>query len=138
MNGDVSQTLGRCCCICACFVAFALGQEFEINRSTVDGGGVMRSTGGEFDLSGTIGQPDAGATTGGAFELTGGFWFALAAGDCNEDGSVSLFDHADFLGCETGPASGPPIKRCRCFDMDQSGTVDLADFAVVQVSFTRP
>ena len=30
--------------------------EFEFTRSTIDDGGVMRSTGGEFELSGTIGR----------------------------------------------------------------------------------
>ncbi len=43
--------------------------EFEITRWTMDGGGVMRSTGGEFEHSGTIGQPDGGLMTGGEFEL---------------------------------------------------------------------
>ena len=32
--------------------------EFEVTRSTIDGSGdVMRSAGGEFELSGTIGKP---------------------------------------------------------------------------------
>ncbi len=65
-------------------------QDYEITRSTIDGGGAMHSTGGAFELSGTIGQPDAGALAGGDFELTGGFWFALAPTDCNDDGGVDL------------------------------------------------
>ncbi len=38
-------------------------QALEISRYTIDGGGVMFSTGGNFVLSGTIGQSaeDAGA-----------------------------------------------------------------------------
>jgi len=32
---------------------------YEISWYTVDGGGVMASTGGDFTLSATIGQPDA-------------------------------------------------------------------------------
>jgi hypothetical protein len=51
---------------------------FEIPWWTIDGGGVMRSEGGAFELSGTIGQPDAGQAAAGSFELTGGFW---AGGD---------------------------------------------------------
>lgn len=118
--------------------ATAFGQDFEISRATVDGGGVMRSNGGEFELSGTIGQPDAGImqSPDGEFELTGGFWFALDPGDCNEDGGVSLFDHADFVGCAEGPSGSAPVGDCRCFDVNRSGTIDLADLAVVQAAHT--
>jgi hypothetical protein len=31
-------------------------------------------SGGQFTLSGTIGQPDAGTLTGSSFRLEGGFW----------------------------------------------------------------
>ena len=34
------------------------------------------SAGGSFSLNGTIGQPDAGAMSGGNFSLAGGFWGA--------------------------------------------------------------
>ena len=51
------------------------GGDFEITRHTIDNGG-GRSTGGDFELNGTIGQPDASVQTasGGNFQLTGGFW----------------------------------------------------------------
>jgi len=42
----------------------------------IDGGGGT-STGGEYSLSGTIGQPDAGILTGGDYRLNGGFWLPL-------------------------------------------------------------
>lgn len=50
------------------------GGEFEILFSTIGGGGL--STGGEFSLSDTIGQPDAGPSvlSGGEFSIEGGFW----------------------------------------------------------------
>jgi hypothetical protein len=57
----------------------AAAQSFELNWYTVDGGGESGTAGDAFDLSGTIGQPDAGALTGGAFELRGGFWAGIAA-----------------------------------------------------------
>ena len=44
-----------------------------INWSTVDGGG-GHSFGGTYTVSGTIGQPDTAAMSGGAYALTGGFW----------------------------------------------------------------
>lgn len=47
---------------------------YDLSWNTIDGGG-GKSTGGTFELEGTIGQPDAGGElTGGTFSLTGGFW----------------------------------------------------------------
>lgn len=116
----------------------AAAQEYEISRSTIDGGGVMRSSGGDFELSSTIGQPDAGVMSSGdgTFELTGGFWFALAPGDCDEDGAVGLFDHQAFEACLTGPGQ-PTLAGCECYDVDRNGTVDLADFASNQTEFSQ-
>lgn len=50
------------------------GGDFEIVRSTLDGGG-GRSTGGDFELNGTIAQPEADPqfAAGGDFSLRGGF-----------------------------------------------------------------
>ncbi len=121
------------------WVAAVAAQEFEIVRSTIDGGGVMRSTGGDFELSGTIGQPDVGAMTGdnGSMRLTGGFWFSLAAGDCNDDGGVNLFDFIALKDCLTGPAPGAGVgdPPCPCLDFDDDGDVDILDFAAFQVAF---
>jgi hypothetical protein len=39
----------------------------------VDGGGGI-SSGGDYAISGTIGQPDAGTLSGGDYTLQGGFW----------------------------------------------------------------
>lgn len=42
---------------------------------TVDGGGgTWSSTGGQYVLNGTIGQPDACVWDNGGYTLTGGFW----------------------------------------------------------------
>ena len=49
------------------------GGTFDLKWSTIDtGGGTSR--GGPFAMSGTAGQSDAGALTGGNFKLEGGFW----------------------------------------------------------------
>jgi len=109
-------------------------QEYTISRWTIDDGGSMRSAGDGFELSGTIGQPDAGLLAGGAFELSGGFWFALALTDCNEDGAANLLDLQVFETCLDGPSTGVPAG-CACFDIDASGTIDLRDFAAGQSSF---
>jgi len=51
----------------------AQAQDYQIRWYTIDGGG-GRSIGGDFTLTGTIGQPDAAYSVGGRYELLGGFW----------------------------------------------------------------
>lgn len=51
------------------------GGGYDLTWNTVDGGGVTFATGGPYSLGGTIGQPDAGASSGGAYTLSGGFWY---------------------------------------------------------------
>lgn len=49
-------------------------QSYTIDWHKIAGGGGT-STGGTYQVSGTIGQPDAGGPlTGGNYSLTGGFW----------------------------------------------------------------
>lgn len=95
----------------------------------------MRSTGGDFELSGTIGQPDAGVLAGGDLKLSGGFWFELAPDDCDGDGAVNLLDHVLFTECMGGPGSSVS-GACGCFDSDRSGTIDLRDAAAVQSAYS--
>jgi hypothetical protein len=52
-------------------------QSYSIDVFKISGGGGT-STGGVYIVSGTIGQPDAGAMTGGNYSLTGGFWSLIA------------------------------------------------------------
>jgi len=47
--------------------------QYELSWYTIDGGG-GQSSGGDFTLTGTIGQPDAAYSKGGNYELLGGFW----------------------------------------------------------------
>ena len=96
----------------------------------------MFSTGGDFELSGTIGQPDAGVMAGDAFELTGGFWFGVVPSDCNEDGGVNLLDYDAFVRCLGGPAGLELSPKCACFDHNHNGTIDLADYALFQSMFS--
>jgi len=57
-----------------------LGQAgFDLSWWTVDGGGATFSSGGSYELGGTIGQPDAGTLSGGDYTLGGGFWVGGAA-----------------------------------------------------------
>ena len=116
-------------------VGLAAADDLEISRSTMDGGGVMFSSGGGLELAGTIGQPDAGILSGGEFKLSGGFWFPLAPTDCNVDGSVNLLDHADLEPCLSGPDGGLLFPGCNCFDVDGDTDVDLSDVARFQTEF---
>jgi hypothetical protein len=62
-------------------VAYAqVGGNFDLSWSVIDGGGGTASTGGSYNLGGTIGQPDAGRDTGGQFTLDGGFWGGAVGG----------------------------------------------------------
>ncbi len=117
-------------------------ETFEITRSTIDGGGVMRSTGGGFELSATIGQHDAGTLTGvtmagETLELNGGFWFPLVVGDCLEDGGVGLGEYYDFFTkqCLKGPGAAT-IPACNCYDLNRNGVIDLSDIHELQRRFT--
>ena len=49
-------------------------QTFEIRTHTVDGGGGASTDGIEFEVSGTIGQPDTSSSTDGEWVASGGFW----------------------------------------------------------------
>jgi hypothetical protein len=67
------------------FVLFALlipalgfAQSYSIDWYQIANGGGT-STGGTYQVSGTIGQPDAsGLMSGGSYSLTGGFWSLIA------------------------------------------------------------
>ena len=56
----------------------ARAQSYSIDWFTIDGGGGT-STGGVYSVSGTIGQPDAGVSSGGNYSLIGGFWGTIIA-----------------------------------------------------------
>ena len=111
------------------------GYEFEVSRSTIDGGGVMFSAVADFELSATIGQPDTGVMEGDDFTLVGGFWFEEPPDDCNSDGWVNLTDYDDFEECVSGPGGGLPEPQCICFDLDTDVDIDLHDMARFQAEF---
>ncbi len=50
------------------------GGRFTIVRSVIAGGGTTFSTGGNFTLGSTVGQPTAGLLTGTRYSVPGGFW----------------------------------------------------------------
>jgi len=95
----------------------ALGQTggpYDLTWSTVDGGGGT-SSGGQYVLVGTIGQPDAAYSAGGDYELLGGFW---------PGGPLCIVDFYDFTRfAEHWLASGSGLSG----DLDGDGDVDIED-----------
>ena len=88
----------------ASVAAIAEGQNesggFDMSWNTLDGGGGS-CIGGDFAMSGTVGQPDAGEMAGGDFVLRGGFWpgrdsTTPCPGDCAAGGD-GFVDTADLL-----------------------------------------
>ena len=82
--------------VAAAFAAEELTPSINMNWFTIDGGGGT-SSGDGFDMSGTIGQPDANLVmTGPGFEFSGGFWAGVkkstCLGDLNGDTMVGVPD----------------------------------------------
>ncbi len=119
--------------------------EFEMTRSTIDGGGVMRSAGEGYELSGSIGQPDAGTMSGGDFELAGGFWPGASSGgggctrdpewqcdgDTDGDGQVNPVDSGLV---QAAFGSTDESDLCQ-YDLDCDGQINPVDSGIVQSLF---
>ena len=112
--------------------ATALGADLAIDWWTIDGGGATFTAGGEFELSGTIGQPDAGpgsaGMSGGPYSLKGGFWVTppcWCLADLNGDGLRDGDDIQGLLDCLLGSGF-----RCPCADVDANGILEIADVTV--------
>ena len=89
---------------------------YEISWHTIDSGG-STSSGGRYTLTGTIGQPDAGWSIGGKYELLGGF---LAGGPLCV---VGFDDFARFA--ENWLETGVGLAG----DLDADNDVDLDDLS---------
>jgi hypothetical protein len=87
---------------------------YEIVWSTIDGGGGV-SSGGPYTLTGTIGQPDAAYSSGGDYEMLGGFW---------PGGPFCFVDFKDFARfAEYWLYTGTDLAG----DIDKDGDVDFED-----------
>jgi hypothetical protein len=107
---------------------------YELSWYTIDGGGIMWSTAGGFELSGTVGQPDANeiVMTAGGFELAGGFWVETIIempcdGDLNGDGKTDQADLGILLadwGCDD------PVNGCDG-DLNGDDKTNQADLGIL-------
>ncbi len=100
--------------------------DYEVSWSTIDGGG-GRSTGGDFALVGTIGQPDAGEMAGGDYELSGGFWPRGPILSC----FVNFEHFAEFALYWLDSPCNEGNNWCEGADLDYFGDVDLEDVKVL-------
>src|SRR5262245_32731291 len=113
--------------------------QYDLSWRTIDGGGAMFSTGGSFTLGGTIGQPDAGRVSGGAFSLSGGFWFAGSdspcgsgcTGDLDHNCAVALSDLTILLSHFGEPSGASPDQG----DLNGDGAVSLSDLTILLSHF---
>ena len=103
--------------VCMLLSLSALGQaggDYVLDWSTIDGGGGT-SSGGQYKLTGTIGQPDAAYSTGGNYELLGGFW---------PGGPLCFVDFEDFARfADVWLQSGTGLAG----DLYDDGDVDIKD-----------
>ena len=114
------------------------GGGYDLTWSTLDGGGGT-SAGGGYEVSGTIGQPDARnrpeLMTGGNYTLIGGFWVIpecpAVPADYDGDCDVDQADYQAFEACASGPEI-PLAASCENKDLDPDGDVDQLDFGLFQ------
>ncbi len=121
------------------------GGEFDLSWFTIDGGGGAESTGGDFALAGTIGQPDAGTMAGGVFSLSGGFQAApsgsggscvrdpewICDGDVDGDGQVNPVD-SGLVQAAFGSVDDQDLCN---YDVDCDGQINPVDSGIVQSPF---
>src|ERR1051325_3515160 len=106
------------------YTATASAQPYDVDWHTIDCGGET-STAGQYELSGTIGQPDAGLVmAAGGFELSGGFWTTIDAPGCgsadfNCDGDIGTdADIEAFFACLSGTCPSAPCPNTADFNAD--------------------
>ena len=107
----------------------AVGGTLAIASFTIDNGG-GESSGGDWNLHGTAGQPDPGVANGGTFVVSGGFWMGGAVASCSSDltgdGQVGFEDVVQLLN-DWGPCGGGACDS----DLDGNGDVGFTDLLLV-------
>ena len=89
--------------------------QYELSWYTIDGGGGT-STGGDYVLSGTIGQPDAGRMSSCEYHLSGGFWL----------GPPCFVDLRHFARFSSQWLESGDVEA----NLDSQGDVDLLDLHI--------
>jgi len=98
--------------------------DYRIVWHTIDGGGGTSSA-GAYQLTGTIGQSDAGYHGGGTYELLGGFW---AGGPLC---IVNLEDFAQFAAYWLEGPCNADNNYCGGADLNHLDDVNLEDLTIL-------
>ena len=104
--------------------------QYAIDWFTLDGGGDA-SRGGTFTLTGTIGQPDAGAVSGGNYTLQGGFWPGIVVPATGETPTLSV----QLSGASIVISWSPTVPG---FSMEQSSTLLPGSWAPASTGADNP
>jgi hypothetical protein len=108
-------------CLALLLCQSASAQSYSIDWFKIAGGGGT-STGATYQVSGTIGQPDAsGAMTGGNYSVTGGFWSLIAV--VQTPGSPNLT--ITFVGPNSVVVSWPNTGS---YTLQQTGNLSPANW----------
>jgi len=102
--------------------------DYSISWYTIDSGGGT-SSGGQYSLTGTIGQPDAGYHYEGPCELLGGFWIG---------GPLCIVNLEQFATFASHWLDGPCNESngwCNGADLDQANDVDTTDLTILAVKW---
>ena len=112
--------------------AAAMAQSYNIDWYKIAGGGGT-STGGTYQVSGTIGQPDAGGPmSGGQYSVTGGFWSLINV--------VQMPGVPNLLIVPNGPNSVKllwPDPATNTYTLQQNGNLATATWVNSGYSFTN-
>ncbi|MEI7938568.1 MAG: hypothetical protein WCK27_17930 [Verrucomicrobiota bacterium] len=91
----------------ACNSAFA---QYSIDWFTVDGGGGTTSD-GVYEITGTIGQPDAGSVIAGNYVIEGGFWSDLEPVPGAPDLTIERMSPSSVLLAWPAPSNGFMLQQ---------------------------
>ncbi|MBX3387970.1 MAG: hypothetical protein KF691_00800 [Phycisphaeraceae bacterium] len=115
-----------------CLLASAASAQYAIKSHVIAGGGGQNASGGNYTLSGTIGETGAFAppfATGGSYSHAAGFWWTIGAcpADFNNDGFVDDLDFQIFIVSYNELVIPPANPIC---DLNGDNLVDDADFVL--------
>ena len=112
--------------IVICLLLFSVSTlrgQYNLSKSTIDGGGGT-SRGGNFIVVGTIGQHDAGYSSGGKYELLGGFWPTVPG--C----TVDFIHFARFAEHWLDMPCNQSNRWCGGADLNHQDSVDFIDLGL--------
>lgn len=111
--------------VATAIVAVPAADAFELRSSTLDGGG-RTSSGGQYSLTGTIGQPDVGTSASGGFALQGGFWTSAGVPtSVEQDAQLRLPTVYHLYPNAPNPFNPTTVIR---FDLPSPGRTDVRIF----------